>query len=141
MTARGQYQTNNREAIVAWFAAHEGERITAQALSEALKESGHPIAQATLYRQLKHLLTEGVIHRVTDPHAKSTATAYVYQSDHSTLVLYCNYCGKTTNLQCSQMNVLYHHLEEHHQFIPDETHLVFSGCCAECDFEENKNDK
>lgn len=135
MTGKRRYNTPNREAIEAWFKTHEGIPITIGELKVDLVEDGINIATATLYRNIAQLQQEGFIIRTIEP--GHPGTCYVYRTNRDGCTMRCKRCGKTEKLHCEQMEALYEHVAQKHNFVIDNDCMVLEGYCVDC---TEKND-
>ncbi len=134
MTGKRRYNTPNREAIEAWFKTHEGLPITIGELKSDLNAEGVEIATATLYRNVAQLQEEGFIIRTIEP--GHPGTRYVYRTNRDGCTMRCKRCGKTADLQCEQMEALYEHVAQKHNFVIDNDCMVLVGYCVDCKKQE-----
>lgn len=58
------YTTKQRQAILRCLEARAGETLTPAELAEELRRGGSSVGLATVYRQLEHLESAGLIHRI-----------------------------------------------------------------------------
>lgn len=130
----GGYKTRQKEAIMQYFTAHEGEHLTAANVCDYLREHGEPIAASTVYRCLERLENEGTLHKyVID---ESSAACWQYVREHvgceQHFHLKCTSCGCLIHADCEFLSELGAHIAEHHGFTVDERKTVLYGLCAAC---------
>ena len=134
MKQSGGYKTKQKEKILRYLTAHEGEHVTAQELSRHLEAEGTPVGTATIYRQLDALVTDGVLRKYTiDPR---TCACYEYVAPDGACKrhfhLKCMRCERLIHLHCEHLDGLEQHILEHHGFQIDQSKTVLYGLCKEC---------
>ncbi|MFR4400894.1 MAG: Fur family transcriptional regulator [Peptococcus niger] len=125
-----RYRTDNRDAIVNWFMAHEGAPISVAALKARLEAEGRGMSIATLYRNLALLSDDGWLTRTGD--AVLGSDVYVYRKGPDGFMLHCLGCGKMESHHCSQAEALWRHIAESHHFLIDRQQVIIRGYCREC---------
>lgn len=126
------YSTKQQQAVLDCLSRRREEPVSAIELAEALRQSGHPVGLATIYRQLEKLEQTGLVHKV------NTGEGALYQyCDHAgegreCLLLQCRGCGRILHLDCTHLKPLYDHLAERHHFHIDPRTTVFTGLCDVC---------
>lgn len=125
-----KYVTKNKLKIVEILKANEDKHLTVEEIF-ALSSKEVPIA--SIYRIMDQLLIEGVVRKyVVD---KNLSACFQYVGDglaHSHFHLICTKCGKLFHLECSNVNELVRHIEEHHGFRVDVSRVNLYGICEEC---------
>ena len=89
----GGYKTRQKEAIMDYFAVHEGEHLTAANVVDYLRGTGSPIAASTVYRCLERLENDGTLRKyVID---ESSAACWQYVREHEG-------CEQHFHLKCTR---------------------------------------
>lgn len=124
------YTTKQQQAVLRCLEGHAAP-MSAADLAEALRTEGSPVGLATIYRQLDKLEQQGRIHRVSTE--GGAVYQYCSQDGHGDcFLLKCLDCGRILHLDCSRLQTLYRHFEDHHHFVIDPRATVFSGWCNRC---------
>ena len=63
MDSKPKYKTKQRETLLRYLETVPGTHITAADVYEYFRSQGTPIGQSTIYRQLEHLVDEGIINK------------------------------------------------------------------------------
>ena len=125
-----KYVTKNKLKIVEILKANEDKHLTVEEIFEL---SNKEVPIASIYRIMDQLLVEGVVRKyVVD---KNLSACFQYVGDglaHSHFHLICTKCGKLFHLECSNVNELVNHIEEHHGFRVDVSRVNLYGICEEC---------
>lgn len=128
------YKTKQKEKIVQYLTAHEGEHVTAQELSRHLEENGSPVGTATIYRHLDALVTDGVLRKYTID--SRSCACYEYLPHNAAcrrhFHLKCMECGKLYHVTCEHLDGIEAHIFEHHGFQIDQSKTVLYGVCKAC---------
>ena len=130
----GGYKTRQKETILEYFTAHEGEHVTAAQVVDHLRRTGAPIAASTVYRCLERLENEGILRKyVID---ESSAACWQYVREHEDcgrhFHLKCTRCGRLIHADCEFLAELDAHIAAHHGFRVDSLKTVLYGLCADC---------
>lgn len=126
------YQTKQQQAVLQYLQKREEECLTAADLAEELRQAGHTVGLATVYRQLDRLTQQGLIHKVT------TEEGALYQycpqagHPHDCFLLRCEHCGRMVHLDCDHLEELCTHLSDQHHFRIDPRRTVLTGLCKTC---------
>lgn len=117
---------------------NSGVHLTADEISQALREKECPVSTATIYRQLDKLTALGIIRKYTS--SPDEPACFQYHEEHSACVnhfhLKCVECGRLFHVSCEYLDKLERHISEHHGFTVDNTRTVLYGICSKC--AENK---
>lgn len=130
MSARGQYQTKQKEVIAEYFRQHPGLCMTAESVYQTL---GEQVGMTTVYRAVARLTEEGFLRRYTP---QSTGVAALYQLNpcqENHLHIRCVDCGKLAHLHCDVTHAFTEHLLGQHGFVLDESQTVLYGRCEGCE--------
>ena len=122
------YKTKQRDEIVEFFNQHRGKCYTAK---EIIKSGEITSGEATVYRTLSKLATQGVLNRFTD------GDASCYQLNESEQCekhfhLKCEKCGRLIHMDCGFMADMKRHIESSHDFVVDIGKTVIYGLCGDC---------
>ena len=130
----GGYKTKQKEAILEYFTAHEGEHLTAANVVDYMREIGSPIAASTVYRCLERLENDGTLHKYIIDESSAACWQYVEEPGqcHDHFHLKCTGCGALLHVDCDYLDTLADHILEHHGFEIDNLKTVFYGLCESC---------
>lgn len=126
------YQTKQQQAVLQCLQRRENACLTAADLSEALRQAGHTVGLATVYRQLDKLTQQGLVHKIT------TEDGALYQycpqagHPHDCFLLRCEDCGRMVHLDCHHLEDVCRHLSAQHHFSIDPRRTVLTGSCETC---------
>ncbi len=128
------YKTRQKEQILHYLKAHEGQHVTAQELSRHLSDSDTPVGTATIYRYLDHLVSEGVLRKYTIDSRTGACYEYAPHSEACSrhFHLKCMQCDKLYHVTCESLSSLDSHVLEHHGFAIDHSKTVLYGICGRC---------
>ena len=100
----------------------------ADQLVEGLRESGHAVSRATVYRTLPHLQECGLIREVFRCQGRAQYERTATHHDH----MLCVRCGKIIEFKDDRIERLQEVLCRKHGFKPLEHRLGIRGICNEC---------
>ena len=93
------------------------------------KEKYPTIGQATIYRNVNHLVEEGKLIRL--PSAENDAYHYdINISNHSHLI--CRKCGKIVDIFDSDYTKMFNRLEKNNSIKIDKAMIILEGICFNC---------
>lgn len=140
MSSKIQYKTKQGDELRSYLASVPGKHITAADVCEYFHRSGKNIGMATVYRQLDHLVSEGVITKYNFD--AGTPACFEYLGEHvsasSCFHCKCHVCGKLIHMHCEELSAISSHMMQEHAFLIDPIRTVFYGICKECQEAENK---
>ncbi len=122
------YKTKTRDSIINFFKDNKQVSFSSIDLISYFKGK---IDKATIYRNLKTLESELIIHKVYN----EKTNLYEYQLSDDCLNhfhLKCLKCGKTIHLKCSEANEFINHISIEHSFIVKESMTTIYGMCEWC---------
>lgn len=134
-SAQMTYQTKQKEMLLEYLKASEGNHLTAADVCDYFKSQGLPIGQSTVYRRLESLVSEGIIKKYTIDNQASACFEYVGEHSHHEGCCYhlkCEKCGKLFHLHCEEIEALEDHIGKEHEFSIDPVRTVFYGTCKDC---------
>ena len=126
--AEKKYRTRQRDQILAYFASHPDVCLSAK---DIIENPEIEVGEATVFRCLSHLTSEGLIKKYTSDEGALYQYAQTGECNHH-FHLKCLYCGKIIHLDCEVMHTVSEHIGEHHQFTVDVSRTVIYGYCADC---------
>ncbi|MCR5740969.1 MAG: transcriptional repressor [Gammaproteobacteria bacterium] len=122
------YNTESRKKILSLFNNDKSKSYTSVDLVNYFKGS---IDKSTIYRNLKYLEDEMVIHKILNENTK--LYEYTLNDDcHNHFHLKCIRCGKIVHLHCDDASKFISHINEEHDFLISEYMTTLYGLCKEC---------
>lgn len=134
-TKSGSYNTKQSCEILNFLKDNAGSHFTSQEISDHFRKQGINIGQATIYRRLDRLTTDGQVNKyIIDE--KSPACYEFIGTEHCSqgkcYHMKCEQCGRLIHLNCDEINAFFEHVSEEHGFVLDPKRTVFYGICNEC---------
>lgn len=128
------YRTKQRNDILEFLKTNTAQHLTADAITDALKQSGVSVGKTTVYRYLDKLANEGKVRRYFVPDAKSACYEFIDPAlaCHMHYHLKCTACGALLHVECGLMDQVAAHMERDHRFVVDQTKTVLYGLCHAC---------
>ena len=109
---------------------------TATQLTELLHSRGETVGLTTVYRQLEKLVQQGLVHKVVTQEGARYQFCRSHGAGEACLLIQCEKCGRMEHVACRELQQLYRHLQQEHQFRIDPRRTVFYGLCRRCSGEE-----
>jgi Fur family ferric uptake transcriptional regulator len=135
LRARGLRATAERRALLREiFAQHR--HIDAEEILRAVRESGHSISRATVYRNLELLVECGLVSRV------KLGARTVYEHLHPGLKhdhLACRSCGRIVEFVSPGVTALLAEICRAHGFEPQGNQVQIVGLCRACGEEHGES--
>ncbi|MBO5726766.1 MAG: transcriptional repressor [Clostridia bacterium] len=137
MTTPG-YKTRQKAVIEELLVKNANRHLTADDITDMLKENGNDVGRTTVYRTLERLVSDNKVRRFSMPQGESACYQYISMGEtcHEHFHLKCNKCGALFHIECEQMSLLSGHIAEHHGFAVDNLKTVLYGVCRKCAGEE-----
>lgn len=133
------YHTRHREALIDFLGRHSDEDYTVAQLHQALEDEGYRMGIATLYRQVRSLLSEGSLSMVQkEDGAEHFHFLSSPQGCFEHYHLKCKLCGRLYHLECQLLHALEEHMLSEHHFRIDRRDSLIYGWCEECSKKEGK---
>ena len=136
MDNKAKYKTKQREDLMDYLAEMPGEHITVSDVCEYFRSKGKAIGQTTVYRQLDHLVDEGLVNKYVIDINSPACYEYMAPDSHVDggicFHLKCERCGKLIHLHCEELDELPRHMKAEHNFVMDPRRTVIYGLCEDC---------
>lgn len=127
LLSQGLKQTNQRKIIAEAMLAASGKHFDAESLHSALKDAGHDIGLATVYRTLNLFKDAGLInHRVF---ADSSGFFEIDQPESHHDHLFCKDCGRVIEFENSEIEALQKAIAQQYGFELLDHRLDLWGKC------------
>ena len=121
--------TRQRNAVAAALFEAEG-HLSADALQRRLKELGHRIGTATIYRTLDILVEAGLVRAHDFGEGVRRFEASPDQGDHGHFV--CARCGAVTEFTHERVDRMLGFLADEHGFLLHRHRVELHGLCRDC---------
>lgn len=125
------YSTKQREAILNLLTSSGSGHLSADEITQLLREQGINVGKSTVYRYLNMLTKSNVLRR----YMVEGVACYSYIGDpqcREHYHLFCTRCGELRHVTCGRLDELNAHLCADHNFSLDTTQTVFYGLCEGC---------
>ena len=136
MNTKSQYKTKQHEELLAFLESMKGTHITVNAVCSYFKSHGKAIGTATVYRQLEHMVEEGIVNKYLIDANSPACFEYTGGKKRDCAEPYfhckCKDCGKLIHVRCSKLSAMQSHLLDSHGFKIDSHRTVLYGICGEC---------
>ena len=125
------YNTQQRQILLDFFAAHKDENVSTAEVIDGLKP--YKISESAIYRNLVSLEKEGKLRRVTKAGDRKTYYQYIDHDDcRGQIHISCIKCGKTTHISQDASRYLAKELIKEDGFTIDNDETVIYGLCKQC---------
>ena len=115
MNDKQQYNTKRRAELLEYLQSMQGRHVTVNDIRAWFMTQDKPIGTATIYRQLDHMVEQGLINK--------------YMLDETSAACY-EYVG--IHLHCHELEKMQGHLAQEHGFRLDFPRTVLYGLCQQC---------
>lgn len=133
MAQPSRYHTKHRQQILEYAKKNQGKHITAAQMCEYFRQQGKSIGLATIYRQLEHLVEEGLLHKYIIDSTSSACFEYREQCNSAHCIhCKCIRCGAFIHVECSHLEDWNLHLQQNHRFQLDFGRTMLYGVCENC---------
>ncbi len=111
-----------------------GNHVTAEELSDMLKEKNTPVAKSTLYRFLSQLEQDGLVKKYFMGENSGACYQFVGENSdcHEHFHLLCRQCGEVTHFENPSLEQLIKNLDSTNDFLIDIKDSPFYGTCRTC---------
>lgn len=124
-----QRNTKQRAAVAEIIDAQEGFR-TAQQIHDLLREAGHKVGLATVYRNLQTLSDSGEVDVLRTPEGELSYRRCETRTHHHHLV--CRTCGRTVEIDGGDVELWAARIGRENGFRDVGHDLEFFGLCSDC---------
>ncbi len=132
------YNTKQKNVIIEMLQQNKNRHLTADEMLKILEDAGSPVGKATLYRFLDVLVSTGDLRKYITSEGEKACYQYVDEETgcHEHYHLKCIECGKLIHVDCSAIDEIQQHIEQHHNFNVDKSRIVLYGPCSDCQGEK-----
>ncbi len=127
------YKTKQRELILHCLNENSAHHMTAEEITDILRQSGGTVGKTTVYRHLDRLYSEGLVRKYMAEEGESACYQLIHPACNEHFHMKCTSCGKLIHLECDHLNELAEHIFALHHFKIDSAKTVFYGECAACE--------
>lgn len=127
--ARKEYDTRQREALLAFFAARPEGCFSA---ADILAERSLCMGKATVYRLLARFTEEGLLVRYLSSGERGALYQYRREACGGHFHLKCARCGRLIHMDCAFMRDMQAHIRQEHGFAVDNGRTTIYGVCGDC---------
>ena len=124
------YKTKQSEAILQYIEGRDSQYVTAAEISAYFKGQREAVSVTTVYRHLEKLTQKGILRKYAIEGRGSAC--YKMANPAEKFVLQCEKCGELVRFRCKDLEKVYNHFNEVHNFLIDPFKTVFYGCCDKC---------
>lgn len=124
-----QRMTRQRAAVAELLADTEDFR-SAQQLHEMLRDQGHSVGLATVYRTMQALAEAGEVDVLRNPDGESLYRRCEQAEHHHHLV--CRVCGRTAEIDAALVEQWADNVGKAHDFVDIEHTAELFGVCSPC---------
>lgn len=127
-----EYETAQRQYLLAFLKAHRDRQYSVKELSEALCAE-HPISVSAVYRNIGKMVKDGSVQRFSANGSRSFL--YQYFDEHECdghLHLKCGECGRIVHMEEKSANLLLSSVLTGNAFHVDRKKSVLVGSCDDC---------
>ena len=137
VNSKSQYKTKQRAELLGYLASRPGEHVTAKDICQHFEEKGHHIGVTTVYRQMERMVEEGLVNKYILDGTTSACYEYISgdEHEHGAKQCYhckCEKCGKLIHMYCEEIEMLFKHIQDEHEFVIDPRRTVLYGLCDSC---------
>lgn len=129
LAGQGLRLTEQRVAVHEGMLACRG-HFSAEGLHDGLRQSGHQVSQATVYRTLSHLKECGLVREVSRQEGRALYESVHGQAHHDHMV--CVACGRVIEFCDERIEELQRLICRRHRFEPLEHRMIIRGRCEAC---------
>lgn len=141
MKQRKDYETRQRDAVLALFKNQPQRGMSAQEAYEQLRASGTAIGRTTVYRTVARLCEAGQLIALGDLRAAGGAPkTYQHRGQSRHISVRCSGCGMMAALTCDAVEAFEEHLFADHGFRLEEAECLLNGLCGDCQRQQPHDD-
>lgn len=109
---------------------------TIKQLCNMVKEKDSSIGQATVYRQIDRLVSEGKVRKIANENGDDYYDGNIMNHAH----FVCNKCDKVFDIEDDNLNLIFDYLSNMKNNKIDSCNIVLRGVCSSCLEEESSNE-
>lgn len=128
-TARPAPRTTRQRLAITELLADQADFRSAQDIHATLRERGHAVGLATVYRTLALMVAAGEVDTLVSDDGESMYRRCGAQHHHH---LVCRRCGRTVEIAGPGVERWARAVAEQHGFTEVSHHLELFGLCAQC---------
>lgn len=128
----GNYNTRQRESVLACINESAGEHVTAAEVIDRLREKGERVGLTTVYRCLERLVGEGVLVKYASADREGACFRLADCGSDKCFHMKCEKCGGFFHVECDHLLDVATHIFDEHNFTLDPYKTVFYGVCGRC---------
>ena len=134
MKDKHQYNTRRRSELLEYLKSMQGRHVTVNDIRAHFLAKGESIGTATIYRQLDHMLSQGLVQKYTLDETSTACFEYVDGECCHDVCFHCKCvgCGQLIHLHCGELEKVQGHLAEEHGFRLDFPRTILYGLCSAC---------
>lgn len=138
MRTAGGYKTRQRDTILSLLKSNTEKHLSAEEITELLRQNGHSVGITTVYRYLEKLYEQGVVQKYT---ADKERARYTYSKNdcREHFHMKCTECGRLFCADCDFLEELKKHIGNEHNFCIVPSKTIFYGICKACAEKESTN--
>lgn len=125
--------TRQKALILGCLRGCRDEHVTAEAIIDALKANGTPVAKSTVYRYLAQLEDAGAVRKYFFAEGSPACYQYIDDGDcpkHYHLI--CQGCGMIIHFQSVELDGAFRAMRETLRLHVDGCRTAFYGLCGQC---------
>ena len=126
------YNTRQRESVLACIKESAGEHVTAQEVVSRLQSKNEKVGLTTVYRCLEKLVGEGVLVKYTSADREGACFRLAECGSDNCFHMKCEKCGGFFHIECDHLLEAATHIFDEHGFTVDPYKTVFYGVCESC---------
>ena len=136
MANKSQYRTKQMAEILSYLQSMQGSHVTVHDIHAYFKSKNISVGTTTIYRHLDRMVAEGIVAKYVVDEKSSACFEYLGDKSHChpTVCFHCKCekCGKLIHLHCKELEAVYLHLLNDHEFQVDAPRSVIYGLCEDC---------
>lgn len=126
------YNTQQREIVLNYLINNTDKCLTVSDIYKDLLNNGAIIGEATVYRQLRRFISEGIVIKLIDGEGKGAYYRYIKETNDNHFHLKCIECAEIIHMKCEFIKYLDQHILSDHDFHIDEGRTIIYGICGNC---------
>lgn len=138
LRSNGYKLTPQRLEIINVFLDSPGKHLSAENVSDLLKEVGSDMGLATVYRTIQLLESLGILSSIYIGDGKVRYELYADDGMHNHHHLICNKCGEVSEFMSDELEDLEKKIKEEMKFSVIDHEVKFYGICDDCQKSSNK---